>query len=198
MRTIIVKKEIYSFSELSEKAKERAIQDFLDTGIRGEDFYNALKYSARETFGDEVSVQMSLSSCQGDGINVYGDIDIEKILSENKSFFTEKEYKALTWYNEQGYLVVSLPYNRRYCYCMADYLDSGADIAEDIAYRYSLRDANISAIEKLRNLIVKKAKEFCNEMERAGYDFIWEIPEEEFSEMAEDNGWEFLEDGTLY
>lgn len=81
---------------------------------------------------------------------------------------------------------------------MANYLDSGADIAEDIAYRYSLRDANISAIEKLRNLIVDKAKEFCNEMEKAGYDYIYEILEEEFSEMAEDNGWEFLEDGTLY
>lgn len=198
MKTIIIEKEIYSFSELSEKAKEKAIQDFLATCIRDEDFYEDLKYCARETFGDEVSVQMCLSSCQGDGINVYGDVDIEKILSENKYFFAEKEYRSLTWYNSQGYLDISLPYNRRYCYCMADYLDSGADIADDIAYRYSLRDINISAIEKLRNLIVDKVEEFCNEMERAGYNYICEISEEEFSEMAEDNRWEFLEDGTLY
>lgn len=198
MKTIIVKKEIYSFPELSEKAKEKAIQDFIATGIRDEDFYEGLKYYARETFGDEVSVQMCLSSCQGDGINVYGDIDIEKILSENKDFFAEKEYKALTWYNKQGYLVISLPYNRRYCYCMADQLDGGADIADDISCRYSLRDINISAIEKLRDLIVDKAEEFCRKNEKDGYDFICEIPEEEFSEMAEANGWEFLEDGTLY
>lgn len=198
MKTIIIKKEIYSFPELSEKAKERAIQDFLATGIRDEDFYEGLKDCAREILGDEVSVQMSLSSCQGDGINVYGDVDIEKILSENKDFFNEKERKALAWYNEQGYLVVSLPYNRRYCYCMADRVDSGADIADDISCRYSLRSVNVSAIEKLRNLIVNKAKKFCKESEREGYNYIYEISEEEFSEMAEDSGWEFLEDGTLY
>ena len=198
MRTIIIEERVYSFSELSEKAKEKAIQDFINTGIQGEDFYECLKYSARETFGDDISVQISLSSCQGDGINVYGNVDVEKILSDAKNLFTEKEYKALIWYNSQGYLDISLPYNWRYCYCMADHLDTGADIAGEIAWCYYLRDINVSAIEKLRNLIVDTAEEFCREKEKDGYDYIYEVSEEEFSEMAEANEWEFLEDGTLY
>lgn len=198
MRTIIIEERVYSFSELSEKAKERAIQDFINTGIRDEDFYEWLECAARETFGNDISVQMSLFSSQGDGINVYGNVDVEKILSDAKNLFTEKEYKALIWYNGQGYLDISLPYNRRYCYCMANRLDSGADIAEEIALNYDLRDINVSAIEKLRNLIVDTAEEFCREKEKDGYDFICEIPEEEFLEMAEANEWEFLEDGTLY
>ena len=198
MRTIIIEERVYSFSELSEKAKERAIQDFINTGIQDEDFYECLECAACETFGDDISVQMSLSFCQGDGINVYGNVDVEKILLDNKDYFSEKEYKALIWYDNQGYLDIFLPYNRHYCYCIADRIDNGKDIAEDIARCYSLRNINDSAIEKLRNLIVDKVEEFCNERERDGYDYICEVSEEEFLEMAEANEWEFLEDGTLY
>ena len=85
--------KVLQFNELSDTAKERAREwyrnrlnnDFsFESDCIGENFKEALKDAGYCTD----NVEWSLSSCQGDGVNFAGDIDLDVVLPR---ILTEKE-----------------------------------------------------------------------------------------------------------
>lgn len=80
MRKVIEEKTVYLFSELSEEAKEKVRNWYLesqDTYIFSEDCEEEL----REIFPNSgLDVQYSLSYCQGDGFNIFGNLDIDDFI----------------------------------------------------------------------------------------------------------------------
>ena len=167
-----------------------------------EDLYNL--------FGkNDLKIQYSLGYCQGDGFNIYGKIDAESILkcleehnggTQLKQFenvLTDKEKKTILHYAEECG-AIELPSNNRYCYCIAGH----TDIADDWEYQlenYSgYKNINKDTLEKFEKLVHGIFEELCGSYEEQGYEYFYEISEEDLVEMCEANGYEFLEDGTVF
>ena len=74
MKEITRIEKIYDFDELSDNAKETARREYLDH-FRDADDYSTFCIDdlANNHFpNSDLEVQFSLSSCQGDGFNIYG------------------------------------------------------------------------------------------------------------------------------
>lgn len=204
--TITTTYEIYKFNELSDDAKERVKQWYLDgqenmTFIFTEDCIEDL----HNLFGDNsLEVQYSLASCQGDGFNIYGSIEAWKIfncldkhnggtqLEKFENVLTDEEKKIILNYAEQC-KDIELPYNRRYCYSLADYID----IVDEWEW-YLEEDYDKELLKRFENMVREIFSTLCRSYEKQGYQFFYEISMEDLEECCEANEWEFLEDGTLY
>lgn len=209
MRTATVEYKVYKFNELSAEAKERVKQWYLEgrepfifTEMVEEDLYNL--------FGkNDLKVQYDLGYCQGDGFNIYGKIDAESILKcleehnggtqleKFENVLTDKEKKTILHYAEECG-EIELPSNNRYCYCIARH----TDIADDWEYQlenYSgYKNVNKEALEKFEKLVHGIFETLCGSYEEQGYEYFYEISEEDLEEMCEANGYEFLENGTVF
>lgn len=208
MRTATVEYNVYKYNELSESAKEKVKRWYLDgqpefifTDDCKEDLYNL--------FGkNNLDVQYSLASCQGDGFNIYGKISAEKIfnclerhnggtqLKKFEDVLTKEEKEIVLEYAEECG-EIELPMNRHYSYSLADYID----IVEEWIWRLDYADytdINEEVLKKFEKLVRGIFSELCRSYEKNGYEYFYEISEEDLEDMCEVNEWEFLEDGTVF
>lgn len=209
MRTATVEYKVYKYEELSDKAKEKAKQWYLE-GREPFVFTEDCEEDLHNLFGEnDLKVQYSLSYCQGDGFNIYGKVSAESIieclekhnggtqLEQFENVLTEKEKKTILHYAEECG-EIELPINNRYCYCIARYIDI-ADEWEYILENYSgYSNINKEVLEKFEALVKGIFEELCASYEKWGYEYFYEISEEDLEEMCEANGYEFLEDGTVF
>ena len=210
MKTITETKNIYKYEELSEEAKETVKQWYLDDEFRAQDFEEITLEGLHELFkNSKLKVQFSLNFCQGDGLNIYGKLNLMDVFTaiknpENKELFekyndkfSEHEQRTIEAYIEVCGNEIELPYNRNYCYCISDKIDFANEWIEELQYcDYS--NIKFGIIEKVESLIIEIFETLSSTYEKIGYDYFYEVDEEELQEMCESNEWEFLEDGTLY
>lgn len=209
MRTATVEYEVYKYNELSDKAKEKVKQWYLE-GRNEYIFTEDCEEDLHNLFGEnELKVQYSLGYCQGDGFNIYGKVSAKNILNcleehnggtqleEFENVLTEKEKKTILHYAEECG-DIELPSNNRYCYCIARH----TDIADDWEYQlenYSgYKNINKEVLEKFESMVHGIFEKLCASYEKWGYEYFYEISEEDLEEMCEANGYEFLEDGTTF
>ena len=206
MRTATINYNVYKYNELSEKAKEKVKQwylngqeEFIFTESCEQDLYNLFA-------DDHLKVQYSLSYCQGDGFNIYGEVYAEDILNclekhnggtqlaEFEDVLTDKEKKTILHYAKVCG-AIELPINNHYCYSLADYIDI-ADTWEYDLYGY--RNINVETLKKFEELVRGIFKTLCKAYEKWGYEYFYEISDEDLEEICEANEYEFLEDGTIF
>ena len=208
MRTVAVEYKIYKYNELSAEAKEKAKEWYLQ-GQEPFIFTENCKMDLDNLFGkNKLDVQYSLSCCQGDGFNIYGEIDAENIfnclerhnggkqLAKFEGTMTDKEQKAILAYAEVCG-AIELPMNRQYCYSLADYID----IVEEWVWRLEYadyRDINVEALQKFEKLVRGIFHTLCKAYEDWGYKYFYEIDDEDMEELCDANEWEFMEDGTIF
>ena len=209
MRMTTVDYEVYKYGELTEGAKEKVKAWYLE-GQEPYIFTEDCKMDLENLFGEnDLDVQYSLGYCQGDGFNIYGKIYAESILeclekhnggtqlAEFENVLTEKEKKTILHYAEECGMI-EIPMNNRYCYSLADYID----IADDWEYQlenYSCyKNINTEALYKFEKLVREIFDTLCGSYEKQGYEWFYEISEEDLEEMCEANGYEFLKDGTVF
>lgn len=208
MKTVTITKtyDVYKYNELSNSAKEKVKEWYLQ-GQEPFIFSDDCKQDLYNLFGNnDLDVQYSLGYCQGDGFNIYGKIDAENIfnclekhnggtqLAKFENVLTEKEKKTILHYAEECG-EIELPMNSRYCYSLADYID----IAEDWEYKLvDYKNLNTEVIKKFEKLVRDIFRTLCRSYEKWGYEYFYEISEEDLEEMCEVNEWEFLEDGTIF
>lgn len=208
MRNVAVEYKVYKYNELNDEAKEKVRQWYLD-GQEPFIFTEDCKMDLENLFGkNNLEVQYSLSYCQGDGFNIYGKIDAENIfsclerhnggtqLARFEDMLTEKEKKTILHYADVCG-AVNLPINRHYCYSMADYIDIADDWETDLVYA-DYRDIKFDVLKKFETLVKGIFNTLCGSYEKWGYQYFYEISEEDLEEMCESNGYEFLEDGTIF
>ena len=209
MRTATIEYKVYKYNELTDKAKEKVKQWYLD-GQEPYIFTEDCEEDLRNLFGkNDLKVQYSLSYCQGDGFNIYGKIGVENIfkclenhnggtqLEEFEDILTNKEKKAILHYAEECG-DIELPINNRYCYCMANYIDIADDWEYQLENYYGYKNINKEALEKFEELVKGIFTTLCKSYEKWGYGYFYEINEEELEEICEANEYEFLEDGTAF
>lgn len=209
MRTATIEYQVYKYMELSDEAKAKAKEWYLEgrepfvfTEMCEEDLYNL--------FGEnDLKVQYSLAYCQGDGFNIYGKVDAESIieclekhnggtqLEQFENVLTEKEKKTILHYAELCG-AIELPVNNRYCYCIARYVDVAEEWEYILENHFDYSNINKEALEKFENLVQEIFEELCRSYEEQGYEYFYEISEEDLEEMCEANGYEFLADGTVF
>lgn len=211
MRTITTTHNIYQYHELSDDAKQKVKDWYLNDPIRCNFFEDDVMHNLGALFNNEhhnMSVQFSLGYCQGDGVNIYGSVsawEIVDFLKNNKWFanpLSDDEMKTILLYakDTDG---IELPRNRHYCYCMADHIEFTDEWKEQLEWAIKEGYAAIDSIDaelinKFNDVIVDIFDCLCGQYETCGYGFFYEINDDEMQELCEANEWEFYEDGTLF
>lgn len=194
MRSVNITYKIYEFSELSEDAKAKVKEWYLNNFYQNEEFSDMCKEELSHRFPkSDLKVQYSLSYCQGDGLNVYGTLNLKDVLY-NLSITPLTSFKP----KECGW-EITLPQNYRYAYCMVDRID----LAEEWEYILTeitppFKNLNKKLMKRFQQYIVDLFTKFCAELEAAGYQFFYSIDDESMENVCKINEWEFLEDGTLF
>lgn len=211
MEVAIREYKVYNFSELSEDAKEKAKQWYLDDDFRPQEFENIYTEDLHYLFNNsDLKMQFSLSYCQGDGLNIYGKLDLMDVFAairdtdhsgeqfkQYKDLLSEHEQKTIEAYMEACGREIELPYNRHYCYCVDDRVDFADEWIEILEYcRY--KNIQIDTIRKMEKLVGMMFENLSATYEKYGYDYFYNADDEVVNEACEANGWRFLEDGTFF
>lgn len=209
MRTATVEYKVYKYGELSDKAKAKAKEWYLE-GREPFIFTEMCEEDLHNLFGDnDLKVQYSLGYCQGDGFNIYGKVSAISILNclekhnggtqleEFEDVLTTKEKATILHYAEECG-DIELPINNRYCYCIAGHIDIEDDWEYQLENYSGYKNINKEALEKFESMVHGIFEKLCASYEKQGYDYFYEISEEDLEEMCEANGYEFLEDGTVF
>lgn len=208
---------LYEYKELNDEAREKVKQWYLNDAVRTmmltDDFECVfLNYFFPDS---NLKVEWSLNSCQGDGVNIYGDLRLSEVIRyiekwnpdehtykyvrDPRGTFTQKELRRLRFYvdydhNDQD--VMRLPGNRRYTYCVADQAEFAEDMIDVLDY-WNLRDIDADLIRKFESACVDIVQNLCAEMEDYGYKYLYEVEDDEVEEACEANEWYFTAEGKL-
>lgn len=186
----------YQFSELSEAAKEKVRQWYLD-GQDADFFAEDVRENLNYLFpNSKLNVQFSLASCQGDGLNIYGDLQLADAFEHLKEKFTEKEQKFFRWVFREYRPEYKMPSNNHYCYCIADRMDFCENLVDDLESD-CMRGIPWETIKKFEKALQEYFSGLCAIYEEDGYKFFYEIDDAELEEICDINGWEFLENGEV-
>lgn len=205
MKKVVKEYEVYTYDELSQEAKEKVKQSFINDEIRNDIFHEMVSDDLGHYFkNSELKVQYSLGYCQGDGLNIYGSLRYDDVLLNLESddpiieeSFTEKEKRTLDFYFEEYGPYIDLEYNRRCCYSIID----GLDIYDDMVYVLEsncIRNINHDVIMKYESTVKIMIDRLNTRYEESGYDYLYNIDDEEIRETCKANAYEFLEDGSLF
>lgn len=210
--------QLYEFKELSESAKEEARQWYLNDPFRCEQLTDDFKESFLKYFfpNSKLDVEWSLSSCQGDGVNIFGNLEFSDVLNYIEKWnpfehsiyqnardpgakLTDKEIKRLRFYTDNSHnsiATMELPRNRRYTYCCATQAEFAADMIDDLEC-WSVRDIDKKLIERFEELCISIMQDLCAEMEHFGYKYLYEVEDDEVQEECEANEWYFTSEGKF-
>lgn len=202
MKTIIKEYQVYDYLELSEEAKERVRQDlFINDDIRNKFFEQDTNEYLKTLFSkSNLRVQYSLGYCQGDGFNIYGEFNLYDILDIID--LNEKEKRTIEFYLEKSdYYIFNFIYNNRYNYS-CKFLDKKnldyeiSEMIENLQY-CEIKNINEKLIEKFYNLFIDYMDGLDRELKNDGYDYLYNIQDEEIVDTCECNNWLFTKDGVL-
>ncbi len=196
MRTITTVVKLYTFDELSDNAKARVREQYLNSQDV-ESFTDGCKMYIDELLpNSNLDVQFSLSYCQGDGFNIYGEFSLIDLANVLEDKFTEKEKRFLKWaFEETGINSYKMPMNSHYCYCTAYMHDFTEDIFDALDYD-GMRDIRKDTLEKMTREARIYIEKLCMSFENDGYKYFYEVSDDELKEWA--NDFEFTEDGNIY
>lgn len=198
MKTITITKNVYNYNELSDEAKARAKSDYLNEDIRTEDFYEMEKEDLASLFPHSgLDLQFSLECCQGDGANIYGTFALIDFLPLWEA--SEKEKRTIAFYIDESIDKYKFSENNIYCYSCKfldkKYID---DFIDEFVKELKIKNIKIYVIKRFFNDLLDYFDKLDATIARQGYDYLYNIDDDEFSTLCDLNGWEFLEDGTFY
>ena len=217
MRTVPIK--VYEYSELSKDAKEVVRDWYVREFHTPYTFYDMVKVDLNVLFGNDcdLDVEFSLGHCQGDGLNVYGRIDANRVIDLMSSARIQyivkwddcglnhdeldelrewcDEYSDIH-YNDIGYIDVPQHEYDRYGYSLADQIEFAENWSTELYYHGV--DDNANVIGKFEDACRNLFSRINDMYEKMGYDWMYEVSDEELSEELSDMGLEFLENGKVY
>lgn len=196
MRTITKEYKILSYDELSEQAKEKVKQWYLDSQDPYIFTHDLIADLEMQTGLKNLRPHYSLSYCQGDGLCLAGYIDFEEIQGDIKKIFYKdfniSDYKALSKLKE--YSRIDFKHTGHY------YHKYSVDIDIYIDGCHSVKMYDF--IKRTADKLLKNIKEWylvkCDQYEKWGYDFFYKIEDEDLREYFECMEYEFYENGSVF
>lgn len=198
MKTITITKNVYNYNELSDEAKARAKSDYLNEDIRTEEFYEMQKEELASLFPHSgLDLQFSLAYRQCDGANIYGTFALIDFLPLWNA--SEKEKRTIAFYIDESIDTYKFIENDRDCYSCKfidkKYID---DFIDEFVEELKIKNIKKDVIERFFNDLLEYFDKLDKTIERQGYDYLYNIADDEFSDLCDANEWKFLEDGTFY
>lgn len=179
MKEYVVRR--YSFSELNEEAREKAIDDIqrhLLEWLSERELTDYLEGKLEEDLGslpDDITIAYSLSYCQGDGVALYGRI-------------YKREAPSFTWPEGSYYVdLVRNSWSNHYSHYNT--------------FNVELSNENDEPIDLSGSHIEEQLRTLCKKLERLGYKYIENETSRESAisflkdQESEEEG-SFLDDGT--
>ena len=204
MRTITVTYtqniDLYHYNELSENAKQEVREWYLegrDTDAFTETVIEDMHYLFPNS---SLSVEYSLNYRQGDGLNINGNLSLYDFLDKWQA--TEKEKRTINYYLDNSFSDYTFEKDKHYCYS-CKFIDKKyinctiQDFIENLEY-LEIKNINKNIIEKFFNDMIDFFEGLDKEYEEYGYNYFYEISDEDLTEVCEANQYEFLYDGTIY
>ena len=190
----------YTYNELSESAKEKVKQWYLDDPIRNDILYEDIMLYLYDNFKlSELNVMYSLGYCQGDGLNIYGNLNLYDFLDIWQA--SPKEKRTIKFYIDRAFYQYTFEYNNKYCYS-CKFIDKKHidDTVEE--FITELQDNQISNIKKplisqFFNDMIDYFESLDAEFEDNGYNYLYNCDDEEIEEASEANKWYFTETGEF-
>ena len=209
MRKFMREVTVYNYNELSDIAKEKVKEWLLDTRDSFE-FSDWCKQDLENLFGiNDLEVQYSLAYCQGDGLNIYGEISAKSILDclENhnggsqlekfENALTDEEKKTILFYAEKCD-DIKLPDNHHDYYSLSDRIDIVDDWEYQLEEYFDIKDIDKKTLLKFETMVRNIFGTLCRNYEESGYNYFYEISDEEAEDVCESMEYEFYEDGTFH
>lgn len=204
MREVTIVEKVYTYNELSKEAKAKVKEWYLE-GQEPEIYEEMILERIGELFpNSDLKVQFSLSNCQGDGVNIYGELNFKDLIFHTKSsLFSKEELSTLKVYFNilkvnENVDSFSLPINPKYSYCMADYIVFKNKLIYLLKNYINENDINKWLLHKFSAFVKTFITDLCEGFEKYGYNYFYEISEDDLKEVCDSNDYEFYEDGTLY
>lgn len=209
MKIIVHQIRVYEYKELNEAAKETAKEWYLDDPFRVECFYDMVKEDLHNLFpNSDLDVNFSLSYCQGDGLNVYGTIDFndfleidEKTNSNIFGSYTAKEVDRLKFYFKY-FNEYTFEKNSRYGYS-CKFIDKKyedytvTEFCNELRY-HAIRGIDVYLIDKFFSDLLEWFSDYDSSMEKAGYEYLYSVDDDEMEDICSANNYMFLESGEFY
>lgn len=220
MRKIIT--NVYLFNELSQEAKEKAVETWniegADMEFINQDISEHFAYKLKEKGFPTDDIEYSLSYCQGDGMAFYGRIstdDMDNVVDylKESNLFDEAQHSYYHKLKENDFGISCdierNSFGHHYSHFNTMTATIETDDIETIIYEiygieygdegYSLAEFKVSRfLEGLENDINVAISDLSKELEKEGYSIIEEM--KEFDVVAETlviNEYEFTEDGEM-
>ena len=194
----VVTTTYYKFKELSDESKEKVRQWYLE-GRDVETFIWSTEDFLKDLYpNSKLECAFSLNYCQGDHFYIYGKFYIpdfyDKIKQDSTlNIFTDKEHKFISWMLKECYPYSEIPYSYKNFISYDNLLD---DIIHDLE-NGSYKNVKWNVVEKFKNSLLKLIEKDNRMFMEDGYEYFYEISDEELEESCEANGYEFYEDGEI-
>jgi len=198
--------DVFTFDELSDQAKETAREKVRDRILqwRGDDndvFTDSCVTTLKELFpNSDLNVQYSLSYCQGDGLNTSGKLKVDDLLNVDLTAYPLngsgikplEDKEAIKAACEKADVTsLDLPENRRYGYSMADRIEVVPD------YDVELTDGETALLNELEKFAQDVMGRINKQLEDDGYNWFYEVTDEDIQEEISSQELEFTEDGEI-
>lgn len=191
---------LYTFEELNEEAKEKAIKMQIENnwGFLYLDFLvDEFKEEAENLGFVNPKFQYSLSNSQGDGLSFSFDyFESEKLYS----LIQQVTGKKAAWIIDP---IFNCIYSTRgkgntghYCYAHEDQIDMRIDLGNYRAWNFYTNVNDV--LNEIEAQIITLYLDTCYKFEKLAYDEIEYQTSKEFAIETLINGMQFLEDGTIY
>lgn len=201
-RTVTKSYDVYTYDELSDEAKKKVKDLFLSWRADADTFTDGCETTLTELFpNSDLKVQYSLSYSQGDGFNTYGKLKVDDLLNVDTSMYplnqasgiavSENKEAIKAACEKADVTELELPYNSHYGYSLADRIEVSPD------YGVELTKEETGLLSDLENFAQSVMGKINSQFEDDGYDWFYEMSDEEAREQAEANDYEFTEDGEL-
>lgn len=204
-KTVTREFTVYSFSELSEDAKERVRANYLEWNRCPEDFQEMMESDLGVLFPiSDLKVSFSVCYCQDDYMGIYGEFSLTDILNflsseEFTENFTEKEIRFLKWAVSEYPQTIKLNgnnyYFRKYGITWDSDLTSGLEY--DLEYD-NIQDIRYNTLEKMEKVMTEIFEKICREYFEDAEKYFYEVDDSEVEEWAEDNDYCFAENGEIF
>lgn len=196
MKTISV--NLYSFDELSEAAKQVAIekrrQSKYECDYLLECFSDDATGKIIEAGFEDPKLSYSLNNCQGDGLSFKAsNYDKEKLIELFKKHLGPNKEKTIDLILD--YLSIEIKGNTGNHYCYAS--------KNDIELIFEYYNSEVPNIEDIIAAVESDLKDIymnlCDELEKQGYEEIeYQFSDECITEDIQANEYEFTEEGHVY
>ena len=199
MKTMVQEIKVYRFDELSDEAKAKVKQWYLDdcslVNFFTEDCENKLEALFPES---NLQVCYSLGYCQSDFFNIKGRIYLDELLEqltkEYPNHFTAKEIRFFNHIFTRFGSEYDIEYGR-YCTCgESDYIEWIVETLES----YDYRAIPYSTLDKFNEYAQDYMYNLCRKLKEQGYEALYEISDDDLEEYCEANDYWFTEDGDIF